>query len=56
MDEEKVVHEDKKMDEVSGGAAAGGKYCPFTTDRTCRLGISFDNDDERCKYCGWRAW
>jgi len=56
MDEEKVERKDEDVEQVAGGAPSGGKYCPFTTDRTCKLGRSFDNDDEVCVTCGWRAW
>ena len=47
---------DNKLDDVSGGKdGKGSGYCPYTTDRTCRLGIGF-SDSETCRECGWRAW
>ena len=58
MEEKKI--ESLEEEKVTGGAAKGyrGGYCPYTEDRTCRMECvkSFDNDNEDCKYCGWRAW
>ena len=55
MEEEKKELKDEKVKDVAGGGTGSG-YCPYTTDRTCRLSIGFDNENEDCKYCGWRAW
>ena len=48
----------ENLEKVSGGAGGSYGYCPYTTDRGCKLEIvgGFDNDNEECKYCGWRAW
>ena len=56
MDEEKKELKDQEVKDVAGGSDKGSGYCPYTTDRTCRLGIGFDNENDDCKYCGWRAW
>ena len=58
MEEKKAENLDEQN--VTGGAARGfrGGYCPYTEDRSCRMEIvgSFDNDNEICKECGYRAW
>ena len=52
--------DENKEEEVNGGAAKGyvGGYCPYTYDRNCRIEAvgTFDNENEECKYCGYRAW
>ena len=60
--------EDKKTNEhlgaedisaVSGGASGfRGGYCPYTTDRQCRMEIvgHFDPKNEICRTCDWKAW
>lgn len=55
---EKEVLTMQEVDEVSGGSGYSGGYCPYTEDRNCRLELvgSFDNDNEDCRTCGWRAW
>ena len=63
MENEKNLNEkiDKEaLDQVAGGArgASSHGYCPYTEDRGCRVESvgTWDNNNEDCKYCGWRAW
>ena len=61
MEEKKIVKvlDGNEEKDVNGGAAnyCGG-YCPFTWDRNCRVEMvkTFNNDDEICRECGYRAW
>ena len=61
MDNEKNMEtkvEKEALDQVSGGSGYSGGYCPYTTDRRCKLEIvgNWDNENEICRTCGWRAW
>lgn len=49
----------ENIDEASGGIGGySGGYCPYTTDRSCRIEAvgNFDPNNEICQDCGWRAW
>ena len=59
MEENKSAKiESEDLDQVAGGKGYSGGYCPYTTDRCCRLEQvgTFSNDNEICQECGWRAW
>ena len=62
MENEKNLNEklDKDtLDKVAGGDRAETYgYCPYTEDRKCRLECvgRFDNSNEDCQTCGYRAW
>ena len=64
MEENKIKNteiNEKDAQAVNGGrtlAGYSGGYCPYTEDRNCRIESvgSFDNNNEDCKYCGYRAW
>ena len=46
-------------DKANGGIGGySGGYCPYTTDRSCRIEAvgNFDPNNEICQDCGWRAW
>ena len=49
-----------EVEGVTGGAAASyrGGYCPYPEDRTCRVEAvgHWDNDNQICRECSWRAW
>ena len=54
---------DEETSQANGGSAKilrefRGGYCPYTTDRVCRMEIvgHFDPENEECVTCGWRAW
>ena len=53
-----VIENDIDLSSVSGGARRTYGYCPYTEDRGCRVKEvgNFDNNNERCRYCEWRAW
>lgn len=57
--EEKKTLDQEEQEKVSGGyAGKASGYCPYTEDRRCRneLVNGFDNENEECRTCGWRAW
>ena len=59
QDKNIIPSESKELEEVTGGKSGfSGGYCPYTTDRNCKVEIvgGWSNDNEDCKTCGWRAW
>ena len=63
MEEKDKILRDEEAGKASGGAAESLRsaemgYCPYTTDRRCKIPSvgGFDPENEDCVTCGWRAW
>ncbi|MBR4455302.1 MAG: hypothetical protein IKS32_03655 [Solobacterium sp.] len=56
MDNENMNLNEGEVEMVNSASSFG--YCPYTEDRNCRIMYvgGFDNSNEECRTCSYRAW